>query len=142
MVQDIAPGSDGSGPRAFTPVGNRVFFIADDAVNGLEPWIGRAALLVDQPRRAIQDLSDEVNALPLPKGIVNSLTVKLDRAARALARPDGTLKAILALEAFVNEVEAQSPTKISEGAAASLREFAQDIVALLEGAFSVAVGGS
>ena len=37
-IADVRPGSFGSSPRYFTPVGNLVFFTADDGVHGEELW--------------------------------------------------------------------------------------------------------
>jgi len=40
LVRGINPGSDGSDPRLFTPIGDgRAFFTADDGVNGRELWV-------------------------------------------------------------------------------------------------------
>ena len=73
---------------------------------------GRAAILTNQPERAIRDLRDEVKALGLTKGIERSLTAKLDVATEALTRQDGDSAAIVALEDFMKEVNAQSPKRI------------------------------
>ena len=39
LVQDIRPGSEGSYPQNFLPLGNKVFFVANNGVNGNEPWV-------------------------------------------------------------------------------------------------------
>jgi len=112
LVQDIAPGPRSSSPSGFIAFGNRIIFTADDRINGREPWIGRGAILTNQPERAIRDLRDEVKALGLTKGIERSLTAKLDVATEALTRQDGDSAAIVALEDFMKEVNAQSPKRI------------------------------
>ena len=38
MVKDIRPGSDSSGPKQLTAVGNRLIFTANDGVHGDELW--------------------------------------------------------------------------------------------------------
>src|SRR5690606_14228429 len=38
-VRDIDPGPDGSNVAWLTPVGNRLFFRADDGTNGPELWV-------------------------------------------------------------------------------------------------------
>jgi ELWxxDGT repeat protein len=43
MLQDIAPGPRSSSPDLFTPVGENVFFVADDGVTGRELWVFQAS---------------------------------------------------------------------------------------------------
>jgi ELWxxDGT repeat protein len=133
LVQDIAPGPARSDVRAAVLVGNRLYFAADDGLTGLELWTGRAAVLADQPERAIRDLRDEAEALGLPSGIEKRLTAKLEAAADALARREDRAAAIHLLEAFLGDARRLSPATVSEPARASLIEFAEDIVNLLDG---------
>jgi len=130
LVQDLLPGPQYSTPGGFVTVGSRVFFTAVDDLAGREPWVARAAILTRQPVRAVNDLADDVRALGLPSGIEHSLTAKLDAAAGALGRPNGTRVARSQLGAFANEVRAQTPP-ISESAAADLLEFVDEIDGLL-----------
>jgi len=39
LVKDISSGSGGSNPRSLLPLGNQVFFVANDGVSGYEPWV-------------------------------------------------------------------------------------------------------
>jgi large repetitive protein len=131
LAQDIWPGEDDSRPASFTQMGSRVFFLADDGAAGVEPWVARTAILLRQPGRAIGDLADEVKALHLPKGLETSLTAMLDAAARALSG-GRTTQAVLVLEAFSRHLDALTPVKISQATGDDLREFAGEIVALLD----------
>jgi ELWxxDGT repeat protein len=134
LVQDLLPGPQYSSPGGFVTVGSRVYFSAIDDLAGREPWVARAAILTRQPARAVSDLADDVRALSLPSGVENSLIAKLDAAARALERPNGSRVASKQLQAFAHEVEAQTPP-ISASAAADLLEFAEEI----EGLFGASV---
>lgn len=135
LAQDIAviPGFSDSRPQKFIEMGTRTFFLADDGVAGIEPWVARTAILLNQPERAIQDLADEVKGLGLEKGLRASLLAKLDAAARALSE-DRLADARTALEVFSNHVNVLTPRWISEAAAAGLREFAEETAGLLEDA--------
>jgi len=132
LVQDVAPGARSSQPTAFAQAARRVFFVADDGESGVELWSGRASIVTGQPLRAVQDISDEVHDLELPKRTATSLLVKLDAAGKAIDR--GVSDAALGtLRAFTNEVSAQRGKKIPAEAADDLAEFAEEIVDLLEG---------
>ena len=131
QVQDIVPGFDGSFPDNFIPIGNRLFFTARDGV-----WAGRAAILMNQPEQALRDLGEEVAGLGLSNGTERQLTRRLEAAVRALGASD-TDAAIRDLEEFMRDIDRQSPRKIDGQSAADLLDFAQDIVSLLRGAFSV-----
>jgi ELWxxDGT repeat protein len=134
LVQTFAPDELSFGPGGFMVLGNRVLFIADDGIDGFTPWVGRAAILTGQPGKAVQDLKDEVESLRLAKGAETSLIAKLDAAGKALS--DGrTTDAIHALQDFMKFLDAQSGKKIPGAGATDLTEFAQDLVALLEGVF-------
>ena len=39
QLQDVRPGTDGSVPRSFTRVGNKVFFVAHDGTHGNDLWV-------------------------------------------------------------------------------------------------------
>jgi ELWxxDGT repeat protein len=134
LVQTFAPEEFDLGPGGFTVLGNRVLFVADDGLNGFTPWAGRAAILTGQPGKAVQDLKDEVESLQLAKGAETSLIAKLDAAGGALSG-GRTTDAIHALQDFMKFLDAQSGKKIPEATTADLTEFAQDLVALLEGVF-------
>jgi hypothetical protein len=136
-VQDINPGPYGSFyyyPSEFIQVGNRLFFTANDVVSDHELWSGRAAIMMHQPARAVQDLKDEVTSLNLPKGVTKSLIVKLNAAGEAIGSEQNT-DAVLALEDFMSFLDQRSPKKIPAADAADLGEFAQDLINLLEGVF-------
>jgi len=68
-------------------------------------------------------LSEFIESLDLPKGIENSLLSKLDNAQKSFDKGN-TNAGIKQLEAFINEVEAQSGKKISESDAQFLQDFA------------------
>jgi ELWxxDGT repeat protein len=131
QVQGIAHGVVESFPLSLTRFRNRIFFSADDGRTGREPWSGRAAILLGRPAAAVQDLKEEVKSLHLVRGVETSLLVMLDAAARALPEDQKT-RAIVALENFVQHVNVLTPRMISEESAADLREFARDVVGLLE----------
>ena len=131
LVQDIVPGPDSSVPGSFTPLGDRVLFLANDGIAGEEPWFARTAILFGRPDRAIEDLKGEVKLLRLPREIETSLSAILNAAARHLSA-GRTSQAILSLEAFGKHLGVLSPGKISEASAANLQEFTAEIVSLLE----------
>lgn len=138
LVQDIAPGSTGSG--AFfgslepTPLGNRILFSTSDDLHGNELWAGRAAILSGEPRRAIDDIGDELAGLDLPRGLERVLSRHLDQAIQALEGPGGAREAIDSMTRFLGKVEVLSRHLITDEERASLVEFAGDIIALLESA--------
>lgn len=132
LAQDIATGAFDSRPRSLAVIGHRIFFLADDGFSGYEPWFARTAILLNKPAQAIQDLTSDVRALGLARGLETSLLTKLESAARALSgglTPD----TITALDVFSKHVDVLTPRRIPKGAAAELREFAGEIVGLLEG---------
>ncbi|HJQ97939.1 MAG TPA: ELWxxDGT repeat protein [Candidatus Polarisedimenticolaceae bacterium] len=130
LVQDLLPGPESSSPGPFVSFGTRIAFAATDDALGREPWIGRPSILTRQPARAIRDLADQVRALGLPRGIEASLTAKLNAAAAALARPNGSRVALRLLGAFAAEVGRTSPP-IAAVAAADLLDFVSEIQQLL-----------
>jgi ELWxxDGT repeat protein len=137
-AQDIFPGPFGSRPQRFVELGDRVFFVANDGATGEEPWAARTAILLGQPGRALEDLSGEVRGLHLLRGLETGLTRMLDAAAGALSA-GRTTQAILLLEAFSRHLDALTPGRISEASGDDLREFAGEIVELLETARPAAV---
>jgi VCBS repeat-containing protein len=85
------------------------------------------------PEEMIENLVDEIDVMELPEGIKNSLTASLDTAMKVLedSNQKNDVAAINALEAFINEVEAQRDKKIPEEVADELIARAQDIIAVL-----------
>lgn len=75
----------------------------------------------------IEDLIGEVESLDLPPGIQNSLIVKLKSAQKSL-------NPINKLQAFINEVEAQNSKGLTEAQAEKLKNFAANIIKILQGA--------
>jgi ELWxxDGT repeat protein len=138
LVQDIAPGSDDSSPDHFVQLGSRLIFRADDPTANIELFAGRAAILAGRADQGVRDLSDEVKAARLPKGMASALAAKLDAASAALAA-GSTTEAILDLEDFVKNVQVQTPRKIDEATAGEFIDFAQDLVRMLEGLFDPAL---
>ena len=87
--------------------------------------------MTHQPVRALGDLANDVRALGLPTGIERSLLAKIDSAAAALGRRDGSRLAARHLALFEREVRAKSPTPIPASQAADLLEFSTEIETLL-----------
>ena len=132
LAQDIAVGLFDARPRSFAVIGHRIFFLADDGFSGYEPWVARTAILLNQPAQAVQDLTSEVKAFGLARGLETSLLAQLDAAMRALS-DDRASDAIAALEVFSQHVDVLTPRWIPEAAGAGLREFAAETESLLEG---------
>jgi hypothetical protein len=89
------------------------------------------------PEVMVETLSGELGALELPAGIANSLNASLDTAADVLldSNPSNDVAAINALEAFINELEAQRDKRITSDVADSLIAKAQETIAAInEGA--------
>jgi ELWxxDGT repeat protein len=126
---DYAGGNGQANATAFTKVGRRVIFFADDGVHGMEPWTGWASVLENRPAQAIADLRGEVNDLSLPASASSPLLASLSTAARALR--GGNAYAIPWLETFVQQVNAETPQWIAPEAGAELVDFAQGIIGLL-----------
>jgi len=78
----------------------------------------------------IDELIDAVEALDLPKGLTNALTKKLKKASKKLTdgNPRNDRAAVNKLNAFINQVSAQSGKKISEADADALIAAAQGII--------------
>jgi nitrous oxidase accessory protein NosD len=75
----------------------------------------------------VEELRNLINDPTLPKGIRNSLLVKLDHAQRDLIRKDNPHSARGSLTAFENEVAAQLGKKIPPGMANEIRQRTIDI---------------
>jgi len=82
------------------------------------------------PEVMVETLSGELDALELPAGIANSLNASLVTAAEKLldSNPNNDVSAINALEAFINELEAQRGKKIPDDAADTLISRAQETI--------------
>ncbi|MDH5483489.1 MAG: hypothetical protein OEY22_11540 [Candidatus Bathyarchaeota archaeon] len=89
---------------------------------------------VPSPQEAIQDLIDDVQSLNLQQGIVNSLDAKLTNALSALNALNAGQRndAVNKLNAFINEVEAQRGTKLTNEQADYLITAVQDVIALTQ----------
>ena len=85
------------------------------------------------PADLLLELSENLDAMSLPKGIANSLLVKLDAALQKLEddNENDDAAAINLLEAFIKTVQAQYDKKIPEAYADVLIAAAQEIIELL-----------
>ena len=85
------------------------------------------------PLDLLIELSDNIDAINLPKGIANSLLAKLNTALEKLEDDNekNDKAAINSLQAFINAVEAQRGKKISQENADGLIEAAQQIIDIL-----------
>ena len=94
------------------------------------PWVIQDGWVTKQ----IEQLIDEVIELNLHQGISNSLDAKLDVALKALddLNENNDVGAINALNAFINEVEAQRGNKIFDEHADNLIDAALAIINKLE----------
>jgi hypothetical protein len=87
------------------------------------------------PTPTIATLISTVEALNLQQGITNSLDMKLSDAQDALNATNSGLysSAISKLNAFINEVEAQRGTKLTNAQADALHTYAANLITLLQG---------
>ena len=87
------------------------------------------------PEVMVETLSDELDTMELPAGTANSLDTSLDTATKVLqdSNQNNDVAAINALEAFINELEAQRGKKIPSEVADTLIAKAQEIIAALSG---------
>ncbi|MHC4541839.1 MAG: hypothetical protein ACYS74_18990 [Planctomycetota bacterium] len=85
------------------------------------------------PLVLLGELAQQVTALNLQQGIDNSLDAKLDAALQAIddINENNDVAAVNTLEAFINAVEAQRGSKISDADADVLIFAALEIVAIL-----------
>jgi hypothetical protein len=81
----------------------------------------------------VLDLMQNVIDLNLQQGIENGLVAKLEAAMQSLddINANNDVAPVNTLEAFINAVEAQRGTKITEADADALIAAAQEIIALL-----------
>jgi hypothetical protein len=91
---------------------------------------GTSALAVETPQQAVQSLVGTVDGLSLPHGITSSLEAKLSAAIQSL-NGGNTNSAVNQLNAFTNEVNAQSGKQVSTSDAANLISDAQSIISAL-----------
>ena len=89
--------------------------------------------MMKQPN--IQDLINRVQEMNLQQGIENSLDVKLQRAQDAMnaENSNNVTETVNALEAFINEVEAQRGNKLTDNQANELRSFAYNLIKIIQG---------
>ena len=89
-----------------------------------------ATIIVQTPSEAINDLVDQVETFNLQQGIENSLDAKLDSALNALSdvNQNNNQAAINSLQAFINAVNAQRGSKITNEQADALVAVAQAII--------------
>ncbi len=83
-------------------------------------------LTLRTPAELLEDLIDLTQSFDLPKGLENSLLVKLQHAERAFAAGD-TSGARSAVDAFIHEVNAQSGKALTSDQADQLIRLAQQI---------------
>jgi ELWxxDGT repeat protein len=126
LLTDINPGSEPSNAYEIAVAGSNLFIAAGRPDVGYELWT-----VVVSPAGAIDDLAQELDALGVHAGFEQSLKAKLQAALRALERDQIAMAASL-LQAFINEVQAQSGKKITEADAAALIEHARRIIESLE----------
>jgi parallel beta-helix repeat protein len=123
----ITPDADGDG-FVDTPY---VFTGGQDDL----PWAEQDGWLCKDPQEMITELANQVLSLNLQQGIDNSLDAKLDAVSKALddVNENNDVAAIGALGAFIDAVEAQSGSKISQSHADALVFRAQRIIDCLGG---------
>ena len=119
-------GSDGIGD---TP------YIIDENNMDRYPFMNKSGWETLAPEQAIHDLIDLVESMNLQQGIDNSLDAKLTSVLASLeaVNADQRNDAINKLYAFINEVEAQRGSKITDEQADSLIVAAQRIITALVG---------
>ncbi|MCK5559962.1 MAG: VCBS repeat-containing protein, partial [Thermoplasmata archaeon] len=84
---------------------------------GIDVWFQ----LPKDPVTLIENLINDIEDMDLPKGIENSLVSKLENALKSLEK-ENYGAAINQMNAFINEVEAQSGKKIPEDEAVELED--------------------
>jgi len=104
-------------------------FTATDACGLQTPCTQRIS--VRGPRDAIDDLAGLLSGLGLPQGIDNALSSTLQNGVDSVCANNST-PAVNQIEAFINQVEAQTPARISQADADRLIDAAAAIIAAIE----------
>ncbi len=91
------------------------------------------------PVELLETLIEDVQGLDAHQGTVNSLVKKLLNAQKKVSDESQVKAAINTLNAFINEVEAQTGKKLNSDTAAELVDAAEQIIALLENPVSGSV---
>lgn len=122
--------TDGTGTATFTftpgtaiPAGHFATATATDPSGNTSEFSVCGAKTADE---LTQDLVGQVQGLGLPTGTANSLVAKLQAALGSISAGDATT-ACNQLNAFINEVQAQSGKKIDASDATALIEAAENI---------------
>ena len=91
-------------------------------------------LVPGDPAALLQSLVNAILALNLNQGIENGLDAKLEAAVQALEdiNQNNDVAACNALQAFINAVQAQSGTKITQSDADALIDQAESVMVLLD----------
>lgn len=115
-------------------VGGDVNEAFDTVAASLDALSVYSVVLITDPPAAIEALIVKVQSLNLKQGIENSLDVKLAAAQDALeeARRNATINASNKLQAFVNEVNAQSGKALTVEQADELGAWANSIIKALQ----------
>ena len=121
LLTDINPGPEPSNPYEMVVAGANLFVAAGRPDVGYELWT-----VVLSPAGALDDLAQDLDAMALPQAVRQSLKAKLQAAAKALERGDGTAASLL--QAFINQIEALAGTRIPHADAAALIEAARRII--------------
>jgi hypothetical protein len=87
-------------------------------------------MTVQSPAQAVQALISLKDAMNLPHGIANSLDAKLNAALDSINRGNNKA-AVNQLNAFINEVQAQTGKAIAQNQAQQLISSAQSIISAL-----------
>lgn len=90
-----------------------------------------AVLEVRLLKTLVPEMTQEVNALKLPKAVGKPLVTKLDKVTAALAR-NKAKDAVKELKAFAKEVRGHRGKKIKAPAADDLIEEAQEVIEVID----------
>jgi len=114
-----------------------IYYYIDSQANWWQPYVTHHYIddvttsEPSSPQASIQSLVDTIKAWNLPKGTENSLTSKLANAIQSLEKGQQNA-AINKLNAFVNEVRAQSGKKLTSVQANLLTSEAQRIINMIQ----------